>query len=38
MESRKECYECKYYNKCYINANYDSVYCITHKKYDLDKK
>lgn len=31
-EPRKECYECKYKDKCYENAIYDSVYCVTHRK------
>ena len=36
-EKRKECYECKYKDRCYEMAAYDSMYCKSNRNYEEDK-
>lgn len=34
-EARKECYKCSNNSKCIPQANYDSIYCQTHRKFKM---
>ncbi len=34
-ELRKECQECLNNEKCFNGADYGSIYCMCHRKYDL---
>lgn len=35
MELRNECFKCKYKDKCYHEAVYDSIYCKAHRFYKM---